>query len=287
MFAPPVYASVTSIPSRVERILEPNLHHLLQQTYAHFQGILLTLPQTNRRGQAQPVALPPGLTQNPRIQVFRPEQDSGPIMKWLGPAQANMLPADAWVFVCDDDQQFEPAFVADCVARLGALPADQRATAFTNTPTQRHILGLFGVRQMLWGYQGVLVPLAALRVLQQQYEQEAAALPACCWNIDDDVVATWLYRAGYRVQPVPSGLSKYSIEAVDSLGADLWQRTRDRHYCHRVLNATEYTGNLAAVLTAAVVAVIVLVVGLVGWKQRFFWPTPCRGAAPQTVSLAR
>lgn len=265
-FAPPVYASLTSIPSRLDRILQINLKSLLQQDYPNFQGALVTLPLNNRRGQPQPKELPTWLTQQAdQVHVIRPEQDHGPIMKWLGPTHDATLPEDAWIFVCDDDQQYRTSFLSECIQVLQTLPKEQRNKTFTNTHSP-NVLRFFGVPQMLWGFQGVLIPLQALKDLAQIHAREASALPDCCWRIDDDVVATWLRRSQYQARYVPSGLSKYSEETVDGLGADQWQRLNDRHACHMALNP-DYSSNIAIVVVSAVVAVLVLVVLLQWWQS--------------------
>jgi len=194
----PVYISLTTIPSRLNRIVQDNLLHLLKQDFP-VEQIFLTVPLENMRGQPAPEKLPEFLSQSPlaeRVTVLRPRRDLGPIMKYLGFLEAN-TPEDCWVFVCDDDQKYATALVKNMVARA---TLENPRQVYTHGWSEWLIRGVHG-------YSGVLIHKQALEALQQDVERNG--VPDCCAKIDDDYVSILLHRNKFQV--IENRRPKYQV----------------------------------------------------------------------------
>lgn len=266
-----MYISVTTIPSRIDTILRGTLEDLVQQDYERFKGVYLTVPMENMRGQKSPEVLPAWLTDEEpfksKVIVLRPEKDLGPVMKWIGPV--GTIPADAWAFVCDDDQRYTHNYISVIVSR-----AQQKAKTLTTEDMRKRIFNswlnmeigavtLFSI-DLILGWQGVFVSAEFLSVVKASYDP---ALPPCCKRIDDDVVSVIARNAGFKVVRVDPGMDlthalKGLVDSPDALtfAAD---RTADRHNCHKVVNP-QYTDNLeiAAIITGILMGLFILL---------FFW----------------
>lgn len=189
---PDVFVSLTTIPTRLDRTLEKTLDSLLNQDYPNLRGILITIPLTNQRGQEWEFPVDekhyPFLYQDKRITIIRPDKDYGPIMKYLGSSHFFTEHEDAFLWVCDDDQEYLPTCVSDSVFTLSTYnrPAhiDHKQVVVANRGER--VLGMDGIR----GFAGVLIHQHWFHKMYQDIDTQ----PKSCRKIDDDYVSAWLNK---------------------------------------------------------------------------------------------
>jgi hypothetical protein len=272
-FRPRVNISLTSIPSRINRILKESLLDLVQQDYEHLDKIYLTVPMENMRGQVMDEHLPEWLQEEPfvsKVVVVRPEKDYGPIMKWIGAAQ--VLPEDCWVFVCDDDVRYNHGYISHCVEEATKVAPEERERCLFNSKFFTEQTHMYNI-DLIWGVHGVFVPRSFLATVDEKFDR---SLPTCCLHIDDDVVSVIARDHGYRKVLISSGLDmlqaiKDSLMQPDGLGTS-YNKISDRHKCHSKMNP-EYSDNLlivVVVLSAVTFALVVavLVFGYIVYRRR-------------------
>ena len=229
-----LYASLTTIPSRVNRTLERTLQSLVRQTQP-FDRIMITVPTVNMRGQPCDSVNLDFLQKYPTVVCVRPAHDYGPIMKYIGGLEA--IPTtdhDTWVFVCDDDQSYAP----DLVARLWAQRQPHSVHA-SLMPEYRYM----PVLQTLLGYRGVLLPRAALRAIAEELHREGT-LQSCCALNDDVTASVYLRRRGYQLKDShETNTTSFLLEeheerqdALHTLYAGNAPKLRDMFRCHWQLN---------------------------------------------------
>jgi hypothetical protein len=253
-----VYASLTSIPSRVTRILDANLQSLLAQDHL-IERIIVTVPTVNFRGQRTDAVDFSFLNRYPNVICHRPEYDWGPIMKYVGGLE-HICEPDALVYVCDDDQHYAPNRVSNLVQH------------WTRVGDPRAIVGWVGTGVQSWaesvhtvhGVRGVLVPKAALVDLHAALTR--MAVPRCC-AINDDALASIQFRkAGYRIVDRSGQDDEFSdgehFETLDGLHRSY--RTRAAKFfdivrCHWRFNQP-FAGLLAG---SALLIALALIAGLV------------------------
>jgi hypothetical protein len=260
MFQPEVFISLTTIPSRVNRILQHCLDGLMLQTYP-VTTILLTIPKRNMRGQKASKVLPTWLSEEPyrsKITLLRPETDYGPICKYIG--GVHLVPENAWVFVGDDDQQYVPDGIARMVAAAGELPQETRNTYVLNSNLAFESTQRFSFR-LISGFLGVFVPASFLRVIDQEFDPN---LPLHALRIDDDLVSIYARDNGFFVHNGPCVINwkhYFAHTPKDGLGRS-YNRFQDRHLTHMLLNPA-YVTNLRNAVIVSSVLLTVLVFSLI------------------------
>ena len=236
----------------------------MQQTYP-VKTIILTIPRSNMRGQPVEQELPIWLTEEPfvsRVTVLRPEQDYGPILKYIG--GKDLVPAGAWVFACDDDQRY----AADGISRW--LPLVTRDTDILNSSWCLELTARLGVR-LISGYNGVLFSRAFMDTILANFDPQ---LPLCSLRVDDDLISIYARDNGYYVKraPVIMDLLHFGAtagEAADSL-AFSYNRLRDRHKTHVRMNPQYVCGLWVIVAVASILSFIMLAAlgATVTWARR-------------------
>ena len=252
-----MYVSLTTSPSRLNRIVETNLRHLLEQTHP-VDRILLTVPLTNMRGDVWEESLPAFLDQEPfkdRVQVVRPQKDLGPIMKYLGVMHAKDVPDNSWVWVCDDDQLYKTDRIAECwkdnTERDPTVVVATRGSYQFLAPTVK-------------GYSGVLLHK---QVIEKVFEHVTLhGLPKCCERIDDNYVSLLIKKFGLKVK-----MPKRPKADLFESGDELKERDDSLHASHNrvfaqlrcAMKVDKTFQLLIAILSVGVLLVVsILVMGL-------------------------
>ena len=254
-----VYISLTTIPSRIKRVLRENLEDLLLQTYP-VKGIIITIPRSNMRGQAVDTTLPEWLQEEPfasRVTILQPEQDFGPILKYIG--GKDIVPPGAWVFACDDDQRYVHTGIADWIAEFDTnlQQTDILNAAWSMEPASR-----FGF-ELISGYTGVLFSRAFMDVILASFDP---SLPLHALRIDDDLVSLYARDNGFRKQVAPMIMDFAHFVATGGEGTDSltfsFNRLRDRHRTHSRMNPN-YVQKLQSLVVIAGTLTGVIVVATV------------------------
>jgi len=254
-----VYISLTTIPSRIKRVLRDNLQDLLLQTYP-VKGIIITVPRSNMRGQAIAAELPEWLLEEPfasRVTILRPEQDLGPILKYIG--GKNIVPPGAWVFACDDDQRYVHTGIADWIAAFGATLQD---TDILNAAWSMEPVSRFDI-DLISGYTGVLFSRAFMDIILANFNPN---LPLHALRIDDDLVSLYARDHGFQKRVAPMIMDFAHFVATGGEGTDSltfsFNRLRDRHRTHSLINPS-YVQKLQSLVVIAGTLTGVMVVAIV------------------------
>lgn len=166
-------ASLTTIPPRMDTDCRLAVESLLPQV----EEVYLSIPDSYVRFPSR--ELPAWMT-HPKIRIVRGE-DTGPACKYLTP-----VPEGAWVFVCDDDQEYQP----DLLARM-------KQSLTTLGVYQNHF---FSIQQktsggMIHGYVGLLLHQSLLRALPTFPHPEAARF------VDDQWMSVYCWTHGIPIFP--------------------------------------------------------------------------------------
>ena len=255
-FSPDVYISLTTIPTRLDRIVKERLLDLCQQDYTGIKKIFITIPLNNMRGQKAIKNLPTWFEDEPfksKIAVLRPTVDHGPIMKWIG--AVNVIPRNSWVFVCDDDVRYRHDYIRQCVD-IASKCTHKNQTIF-NADLNTEAIAIYKMRLIL-GVEGVFVHSNFINLVDHNFDR---SLPKCCLRIDDDVVSIIARDNGYTKKQIPPGINliqaiKDSAMQADSLSGS-YNRTKDRHKCHAIINP-DYADGLLDYVTGFSISTIVL-----------------------------
>jgi hypothetical protein len=264
-FHPDVYISLTSIPSRLNRLVRDSLLDLIQQDYDKLQQIFITLPLENMRGQKVDPKLPDWLFEEPlksKVTISRPDKDYGPIMKWIG--AHDLLPENSWVFVCDDDVRYDHHYISLCVEKAGKITDEkQRNKSLFNTSIFDNLtenVQIFSI-DLIWGVHGVLVSSEFIRYIHEKFNYK---LPPCCLRIDDDVVSVLARDGGYKKVPIPHGLDIGN--ALMNLQGDAlstsYNKLKDRHECHAIINPTYYDNLVIVICILSPVLLLLFILAL-------------------------
>jgi hypothetical protein len=116
-------------------------------------------------------------------------EDYGPATKYLGPAQ---LP-DSWVFVCDDDQEYQADLVCKMKNRIKELGIYQNHYANISKKTS----GGF-----IHGYVGNLLHTSLLKKLPE------FPLPDCARFVDDQWMSIYCFKENIKI--FPTAVESYS-----------------------------------------------------------------------------
>uniref|UniRef100_A0A6C0CMK9 Glycosyltransferase 2-like domain-containing protein n=1 Tax=viral metagenome TaxID=1070528 RepID=A0A6C0CMK9_9ZZZZ len=261
-YQPPVYVSLTTIPSRIH-LIRDNLTILANQTYKNCKGILLIVPENNMRGFKWTQELPAWLQDIPNLQVVRPKHDRGPIMKYIGAVIENRIPTDSWMFVCDDDIEYKPNAIQIFVDGLNEHPISDK-TIVSHNDHSASLMWVYGVepKSLITGFAGVLVNQKFAHDILHELPEK---MTECCSRIDDDVVTAIANRLGYvKYMTKTPAFERISQKAPDPLNDT--NRIWDRHVCHSSMNEAyaENTLNLLAIISAFFLVSLLVMVFLVG-----------------------
>jgi hypothetical protein len=195
-----VVASLTTIPSRLGTSCRKALDSLLPQV----EHVYLSVPTAYKRFPG-PVELPAYLTEAPykdKVTVVRGE-DLGPATKYRGALSS--IPADAWVFVCDDDQEYDPALIRKMKSQIHQICVYQNRYDIIRSSTSGGLIH---------GYVGNLTHASLLQGLP------TFPLPECASHVDDQWMSIYYFLTGVPIKP--SGIEEYK---------DLFQTLENNHEC--------------------------------------------------------
>lgn len=244
-----VYISLTSIPSRVSRLLESCVHGLMAQDYPNIQGIIVTVPRVNMRGQVfsekETQALEAFSTNDAfkkkNVRVHRPEADAGPMMKFLGAypcIAADVGSGETCVFVCDDDQVYPPNYISSYVSALEKLaPADRKRTVLGCIGGAGLLCKIHPSFMTVMGVKGILLPSDA--ILRLYHKIKPIVVPTCCAMNDDVFVSLMLHKLGYTFLSAPLCWMEFSNTEPDGLCKSYsggFDKQKQQIQCHARFN---------------------------------------------------
>jgi len=195
-----VVASLTAIPSRLGTSCRKAIESLLPQV----EHVYLSVPADYKRFPGA-VELPPYLSESPykeKVTVVRGE-DAGPATKYVG--ALSVIPHDAWVFVCDDDQEYAPTLISRMKTRLDRVCVYQNRCEIIRSSTSGGLIH---------GYVGNLTHASLLLGLP------TFPLPDCAFHVDDQWMSIYYFLNGVPIKP--TGVEEYR---------DLFQRLENSHEC--------------------------------------------------------
>lgn len=167
-------ASLTTIPPRFETECRLAVESLRPQVDAVF----VTVPDAYRRFAMAP--LPAWMA---KVHLCRGE-DHGPASKYLGALSA--IPKGSWVFIGDDDQEYQPDLLARMKQSIDSLAVYQN---HYNSIQQKTSGGL------VHGYVGLLVHESCLQGLR------TFPLPEAARFVDDQWMSVYCWRHGIPIRP--------------------------------------------------------------------------------------
>jgi hypothetical protein len=262
-----VYASLTSIPSRVSRVLNANLQSLFSQDYP-VDRIIITIPTVNLRGQSCANVDVSFLDCYPQVVCHRPDYDWGPVMKYVGCLE--YIDDDrALVFVCDDDQQYAPDRISNLVNLWRSVKDDRAIVGWVGPGIQSWTRALRTVAAV----RGVLVPKAAIVDLHAALK--GTELPRCCALNDDVLASIHFVKAGYSLVDRSGQNDEFtrpenpeSQDALHRMYANQRAKVRDIMLCHWRFNqpfAGVVVGSASLIGVALAVGLVWLIRALTGF----------------------
>jgi len=255
--------SFTTIPNRLKgNLVRDQLERLLLQDYTRIARIFLTAPTVNLRGQTVgpiPDWLLEVESKHP-VTVVRTEVDYGPIMKYIGPLIAGVLPDDCWVFICDDDMAYPLDHISKMVDFMeddDVLPAVKKETVYTNKISNMFLHSV----KIFYGYMGLLAHSSFLKAVHAKILDQS--FPKQVLMVDDEIASIVARDKGFRLRNV--GLKRISPpeeHKADALCIHT-NRKEDQRVAHACLNP-QYGRNLekaciAAVTVAGVLLLLVII----------------------------
>lgn len=172
-----VVASLTTIPPRAKEC-QLAIESLIDQV----DHIYLSVCKNYDR--FGPWELPEYLTEKrygSKLTVVFTE-DRGPATKYVG--GLGHIPADSWVFVCDDDQEYHPTLISRMKESIKELAVYQN---HYNSIVKKTSGGL------IHGYVGLLVPASFLRSLA------SFPLPRSAYFVDDQWMSIYCFLNSMRI----------------------------------------------------------------------------------------
>lgn len=167
-------ASLTTIPSRMDTECRLSVDSLRSQVDA----IYLTIPDAYDRFPSRDL---PEWTSS--VHVCR-GPDKGPASKYLG--ALSTIPRGAWVFVCDDDQEYHPTLLARMKRELNTLGVYQNHFFSIQHKTSGG---------SIHGYVGLLIHESLLRALP------SFPLPAAARFVDDQWMSVYCWTHNIPIFP--------------------------------------------------------------------------------------
>lgn len=193
-------ASLTTIPSRISTNCRRAIDSLLTQV----DHVYLSVAHFYKRFQTS-VDLPSYFFVEPYVSrvtiVFC--DDKGPATKYLG--AIDIIPSNAWIFFCDDDQEYAPTLLKQMRSHIDGPHIYQNRYNIIQKTTSGGLIH---------GYVGNLGHASNFKKLS------AFPLPECAYHVDDQWLSIYCFLHNVLVKP--SGLEEYS---------DIFQRLEDDHEC--------------------------------------------------------
>ena len=175
-----VVASLTTIPPRIATECRLAINLLLHQV----EHVYVSVSDTYKRfGEWE---VPAYFSEEPyasHVTLHRTE-DKGPATKYLG--ALDIIPSDAWVFVCDDDQEYHPDLILRMKRALSGLAVYQNHYEHIKLKTSGGLIH---------GYVGLLVHMSQLKGLQD------FPLPPCAYFVDDQWMSIYCFKNEIPIKP--------------------------------------------------------------------------------------
>ena len=236
-----VYISLTTIPTRA-KILKRCLNSLLNQTYP-IKKIILTIPQITLRSQTKQ-DIPPFLTEFPynQIEIYHPKRDYGPVMKYIGSSNFISSNERSLVYVCDDDQQYQPDLVQRLVNKYTlnqgkVITANGKTILFTPT---------------IYGHASILLPSKVIKLITDEVLRSSVRTRKSCQLVDDNWVSSIIKHNQIEIVNMNLGYDKLYINAKvynpDDGLSKTTSRWKDILYCSQEVDKTNYYSFLMIIL---------------------------------------
>lgn len=187
-----VVASLTTIPPR---LAAGDCRKAIDSLLGQVDTVYLSVPETYERFPGEGIVpLPTWLTESSpykeRVVVVRPTKDAGPATKYVGGLDS--IPAGAWLFVCDDDQEYRAGLVQKMRGAIRSLSVVQNHLRSIRSKTSGGLIH---------GYVGLLIPRALMEGLERW------PLPDAARFVDDQWMSVYCHRRGVPI--VESGIEVY------------------------------------------------------------------------------
>ena len=275
-----VYISVTSIPSRINRLLESCIEGLIAQDYQGICGIIVTVPRVNMRGQVFSDSENKALASFMKREAFirknvvfhRPGSDAGPMMKFLGAypfikADARVREEETCVFVCDDDQIYPPSFISSYVSILNQLSLERRKKTVVGCTGNGFLGKIHPSFRSVMGLRGILLPSNAIRKLHKKVKP--LNVPRCCAMNDDTFISLMLYKLGYLFVRASSCSMDVDNEEGDGLCKSYggFEKPKEQIQCHAKYNTGIVTALIFGVFLILAVSVTLPVLLVLKYKK--------------------
>lgn len=177
-----IVASLTTIPPRFE-LCRKTLDSLIPQV----DRIYISIPESYARFpgafQLPEFLAEPGYS---KVSVIR-SPDFGPATKYLG--ALGQIPETAWIFICDDDQEYHPTLLARMAAGLNVPGAYQNHYRHIQKKTSGGLVH---------GYVGVLIHASCLKALPD------FPLPPAARFVDDQWMSVYCMKHSIEIYPTPA-----------------------------------------------------------------------------------
>ena len=217
----PVWISLTTLPSRIERVA-PTLKSLLDQS-RRVDGIRLNLPMWSRREDCA-YSIPLSLQDRPPFEMVSCPEDLGPITKLLPTVTDFENQPDCKIIIVDDDTIYPQTMVEALTQTSQALPDSAVCMRGWKVPRQnrhadrRYIQASSCLEPtpvaVMQGASGFLVKP---RFFQGNILQDKNAPPEAFF-VDDILVSGALARAGIPCHVAPSPISFVRISSLSAMG---------------------------------------------------------------------
>jgi len=294
-----MWASVTTIPSRVDKSLMFTLESMVRQDYP-IDVIIVTIPTVNMRGmsfdldmsdqelqakfdritqaQAKHVQRARRAGENvpdaPRIVMVRPDYDMGPIMKYFGVLEyikAHNIPHSEamshMVWVGDDDKSYKPSLLRNRAEQHNDYCLKHNVTKHDVVITQAPKVRVSGFNELL-GFMTVLLSAQSIydsRDYVDKYmeSRKLQRLEKCCAMNDDVLMGAALTNSNRQIVFASNNrsavLTKQQPKVVDPLGATP-SKIYDMMVCAHKHQSRTFA--IVSVLASCILLTIVLLVML-------------------------
>lgn len=186
--------SISTIPSRMEYLASKLsvLLHPKNKASRKIACIYVSIPVTYRRFPEWDGVIPSSLLdlerEDGRVKIIRCKEDFGPATKYLG--ALNHIPDDSWVFVCDDDQDYQWENITH-VFNYTILEGHDTKDIWQNGATEEMDHGICGP---IAGFKGLFVHSDVLKPLAGFHKHEAM------YSVDDQWFLMYATLHGYRIK---------------------------------------------------------------------------------------
>lgn len=260
-----MYASITSIPSRLDKI-KPCIDSLLNQT-VKFTQIFLTIPLCTLRKQNDVAyQIPDFLTSSPykeSVTIVRPDKDYGPIMKFIG--ATDFMPCDSLVFVGDDDQMYHSTLVERLLQHYLSFGNDSIRKINNNIIITSRGYKMFLLWQAVTGYAGILLSSGVCKIIKNEVQASSNVVCEACQLVDDNWVG--LIADKNNIKIISMDLEHKDIFVLGEPGdfSDGLNHTTSRHpqIAKCIFNCDTHGSIFFVSITILLFVIIVVVIVLV------------------------